>query len=127
MNNIKGKTALITGGTKGIGYGIAEMLLKKGVSVCITGRHAETVKEAAEELNKVSDAKAIGVAADVRSYADMENVISEMTSQLGKVDAVVANAGLGHFGSIEDLTPEQFTQTVDTNLTGVFNTIKPAL
>ena len=127
MNNIKGKTALITGGTKGIGYGIAEMLLKRGVSVCITGRHAETVKEAAEELNKVSDAKAIGVAADVRSYADMENVISEMTSQLGKVDAVVANAGLGHFGSIEDLTPEQFTQTVDTNLTGVFNTIKPAL
>ena len=127
MNNIKGKTALITGGTKGIGYGIAEMLLKKGVSVCITGRHSDTVKEAAEELNKVSDAKAIGVAADVRSYSDMENVINEMTSQLGKVDAVIANAGLGHFGSIEDLTHEQFTQTVDTNLTGVFNTIKPAL
>jgi len=127
MNNIKGKTALITGGTKGIGYGVAEILLKKGVSVCITGRHSETVKEAADKLNKVSDAKAIGVAADVRSYSDMENVISEMTSQLGKVDAVVANAGLGHFGSIEDLTPEQFTQTVDTNLTGVFNTIKPAL
>jgi len=127
MNKLNGKTALITGGTKGIGYGIAEMLLKKGVSVCITGRHSETVKEAADKLNKVSDAKAIGVAADVRSYSDMENVISEMTSQLGKVDAVVANAGLGHFGSIEDLTPEQFTQTVDTNLTGVFNTIKPAL
>jgi NADP-dependent 3-hydroxy acid dehydrogenase YdfG len=127
MNNIKGKTALITGGTKGIGYGIAEMLLKKGVSICITGRHSDTVKEAAEELNKVSDAKAIGVAADVRSYSDMENVINEMTNQLGKVDAVVANAGLGHFGSIEDLSHEQFTQTVDTNLTGVFNTIKPAL
>lgn len=127
MSKLQGKTALITGGTKGIGYGIAEMLLKKGVSVCITGRHNDTVKEAAEKLDKVSDAKAIGVAADVRSYSDMENVINEMTNQLGKVDAVVANAGLGHFGSIEDLTPEQFTQTVDTNLTGVFNTIKPAL
>jgi NADP-dependent 3-hydroxy acid dehydrogenase YdfG len=125
--NIKGKTALITGGTKGIGYGIAEMLLKKGVSVCITGRHEDTVKEAAEKLNQVSDAKAIGVAADVRSYSDMEKVIEEMNAQLGKVDAVVANAGLGHFGSIEELTHEQFTQTVDTNLTGVFNTIKPAI
>ncbi len=127
MNDIKGKTALITGGTKGIGYGVAEMLLQKGVSVCITGRHSETVKEAAEKLNKISDAKAIGVTADVRSYADMENVINEMVSQFGRVDAVVANAGLGHFGSIMDLTHEQFTQTVDTNLTGVFNTIKPAL
>ncbi|MCZ4409756.1 SDR family oxidoreductase [Cryomorphaceae bacterium 1068] len=127
MNDIKGKTALITGGTKGIGYGIAEMLLKKGVSVCITGRNTETVKEAAEKLNQVSDATAIGITADVRSYSDMENVIDHMVSQLGKVDAVIANAGLGHFGSIMDLTHEQFTQTVDTNLTGVFNTIKPAL
>lgn len=125
--NIKGKTALITGGTKGIGYGIAETLLKKGVSVCITGRHNDSVKEAAEKLDKVGEAKAIGVAADVRSYADMENVINEMTKEFGKVDAVVANAGLGHFGSIEELTHEQFTQTVDTNLTGVFNTIKPAI
>lgn len=127
MNKLKGKTALITGGTKGIGYGIAEMLLKKGVSVCITGRNTETVKEAAEKLNQVGDATAIGITADVRSYSDMENAIDQMVSQLGKVDAVIANAGLGHFGSIMDLTHEQFTQTVDTNLTGVFNTIKPAL
>jgi NAD(P)-dependent dehydrogenase (short-subunit alcohol dehydrogenase family) len=124
---MKGKTALITGGTKGIGYGIAEMLLKKGVSVCITGRNSDTVADAAEKLNKVSDSAAIGLTADVRSYSDMENVINEMVRQLGKVDAVIANAGLGHFGSIMDLTHEQFTQTVDTNLTGVFNTIKPAL
>jgi 3-oxoacyl-[acyl-carrier protein] reductase len=127
MIDINGKTALITGGTKGIGYGVAEILLKKGVSVCITGRNSESVAEAAEKLNQVSDAAAIGITADVRSYSDMEMVMIEMVSQLGKIDAVIANAGLGHFGSIEDITPEQFNQTIDTNLTGVFNTIKPAI
>ncbi|MEM9052299.1 MAG: SDR family oxidoreductase [Bacteroidota bacterium] len=125
--NIKGKTALITGGTKGIGYGIAEMLLNKGVSVCITGRNEETVRESASQLDQLGEAKAIGVAADVRSYEDMQNVISEMEAQLGQMDVVIANAGLGKFGSIEDMSHEDFTLTVDTNLTGVFNTVKPAI
>ena len=124
---LNGKVALITGGTKGIGYGIAEMLLKKGVSVCITGRHKKTVNEAVEKLNEVSGAKAIGVPADVRAMHEMENVVKETVKQLGKLDAVIANAGLGYFGSIEDLTPEQWNQTIDTNLTGVFNTIKSSL
>jgi NAD(P)-dependent dehydrogenase (short-subunit alcohol dehydrogenase family) len=127
MNKLQGKTALITGGTKGIGYGIAEMLLKKGISVCITGRNQKTVDEAVAKLIEVGDAKAIGVAADVRSYEAMQHVISEMETQLGQIDIVIANAGLGKFGSIEDMSHEDFTLTVDTNLTGVFNTIKPAI
>jgi len=127
MNTLQGKTALITGGTKGIGYGIAEMLLNKGVSVCITGRNEQTVKDATAKLNQLGEAKAIGVKADVCSYGDMQNVISEMEAQLGQIDVVIANAGLGKFGSIEDMSHEDFTLTVDTNLTGVFNTVKPAI
>ena len=127
MNNLQGKTALITGGTKGIGFGIAEMLLNSGISVCITGRDKQTVNDATAKLNQLGEARAIGVTADVRSYKDMQNVILEMESQLGKIDIVIANAGLGKFGSIEEMSHEDFCLIVDTNLTGVFNTVKPAI
>jgi hypothetical protein len=127
MNEITGKSALITGGTKGIGYGIAEMLLKKGVNVCITGRHKKTVNEALERLNAAAQGKAIGVPADVRAMHEMENAVKESVKEFGQLDAVIANAGLGYFGSIEELTPEQWNQTIDTNLTGVFNTIKSSI
>ncbi len=127
MTNIQGKIALITGGTKGIGYGIAEILMKKGVSVCVTGRKQESVDEAVKSLNETGGAKAIGVAADVRSMDDMEKAVSETVNQLGRLDVVIANAGLGYFGSIEDMSAEKWNQTIDTNLTGVFNTIKPSI
>ena len=105
METLQNKVALITGGTKGIGYGIAQSLLKQGIHVAITSRSLAAAKKAAELLNKDSNttAKAIGL------------------------DIVIANAGLGHFGSIEDLTKDQWNETIDTNLTGVFNSIKASV
>lgn len=129
METLKNKVALITGGTKGIGYGIAQSLIKQGVNVAITGRSLVSAQEAAKQLNQESktSAKAIGLEADVRNLESQEQAVQQVLKQFGKLDIVLANAGLGHFGSIEDLTKEQWNETIDTNLTGVFNSIKASL
>src|SRR5690606_39484035 len=123
------KVALITGGSKGIGYGVALSLLNEGVNVAITSRNEASAKKAAAELTKNSktSAKAIGVEADVRKYESQQNAVKQVLSEFGQLDIVVANAGLGHFASIEDLTPEQWQETIDTNLSGVFYTIKSSV
>ena len=129
MESLKNKIALITGGTKGIGYGIALSLLQEGINVAITGRSLLSASEAASSLNNNPNAKgkAIGIEADVRDFKSQENAVKEVLKQFGKIDVVIANAGLGHFANIENLTLEQWQETIDTNLTGAFYTIKASL
>lgn len=129
MNHLKNKSALITGGTKGIGFGIAEALLKNGVNVGITGRSQDSVNNAVTKLNAIGNdlSTAIGIVADVRSFDDQIKAVSKITESFGSVDIVIANAGLGHFGKVQDLTVEQWQETIDTNLTGVFYTLKASL
>lgn len=129
MNDLGKKSALITGGTKGIGYGIAEALLKEGVNVAITGRNLETAEEAAKMLNAHGNdrAQAIGLQADVRSFERQKKAVETAIKEFGGLDVVIANAGLGHFGSVEDLSIEQWQETIDTNLTGPFFTLKAGL
>lgn len=128
MKDLSGKVALITGGTKGIGFGIAQALVRKGVHVGITGRSEETVLKAADELNSEKNAgNAIGLQADVRSYEDQQKAVQNLIEKFGHIDFVIANAGLGHFASIEDLSVEQWQETIDTNLSGPFYTLKATL
>ena len=127
MESLQGKTALITGGSKGIGYGIAECLLREGMNVAITGRDEQTVSEAAEKLNAADSGKAIGIAADVRDFDAQVNAVTRLVKEWGSLDVLIANAGIGHFASIEDMTTSQWNDTVDINLTGVFNSIKASL
>ena len=129
MNSLKGKTALITGGSKGIGFGVALALITEGVNVVITGRNEETIQQVAQQLQEKGKdgAKAMGVAADVRSYQSQEQAVAATMEAFGGIDIVVANAGLGHFASIDELTIEQWNETIDTNLTGVFYTVKTTL
>jgi NAD(P)-dependent dehydrogenase (short-subunit alcohol dehydrogenase family) len=127
MENIKGKTALITGGSKGIGYGIAAELIKAGMDVAVTSRHQDAADQAAAQLNQIGPGRALGIAADVRDLVAQEQSVARLLEAWGRLDLLVANAGLGHFGSIETLTPEQWQETIDINLTGVFNSVKAAL
>ncbi|MBL7857747.1 MAG: SDR family oxidoreductase [Cyclobacteriaceae bacterium] len=127
MQSIKNKTALITGGSKGIGFGVAEALVNENVHVAITGRSQKSVDEAVTKLNKLGKGEAIGLAADVRKSNDQQRAVEAVIKKWGKLDLLVANAGLGHFGSIEKLTAEQWHETIDTNLTGVFHSIKASL
>ena len=129
MNNINGKVAFITGGTKGIGYGIAEALLAAGVHVFITGRQENSVQSALQTLNSSGNdfVRARGIAADVRSFESMQEAVQHTLQEFGSLDFLIANAGLGHFAPIDLLTIEQWNETIDTNLTGVFYTLKAAL
>ncbi|MFN8346287.1 MAG: SDR family oxidoreductase [Spirosomataceae bacterium] len=121
------KTALITGGTKGIGYGIAEVLISEGFRVAITGRNEETVNEAAAQLNQLKEGFALGLVADVRDFESQQKAVDRVTEQWGGLDILVANAGVGHFAPIDTLTAEQWQETMDINLTGVFYSVKAAL
>lgn len=129
MKSIKNKVALITGGTKGIGYGIAESLLDEGVDVAVTSRSESAAQQTANRLNANSktEAKAIGIQADVRDYKSQQKAVKTVLEKFQQLDVMIANAGLGHFASIEDLTVEQWQETIDTNLTGVFYSIKSSV
>ena len=120
-------TAFITGGSKGIGYGIAEALINHGVRVAITSRSQAAADEAAAKLNALQPDYALGFAADVRQLASQQAAVAETLRQWGRLDYVVANAGVGHFAPIQEMTPEQWQETIDTNLTGVFFTAKATL
>jgi len=129
MNNIKGKVALITGGSKGIGYGVAEALLNQGLKVAITSRSQDSVDKAAEDLaaRTNTDKHILGLEADVRHMEHQERAVEKTIEQFGQLDIVIANAGLGHFGSIENLTADQWQEVIDTNLTGAFYSIKASV
>jgi 3-oxoacyl-[acyl-carrier protein] reductase len=121
------KTALVTGGSKGIGYGIAEVLIKEGIRVAITSRSQESAEEAAASLNKIKDGFAFGIAADVRDLVSQQRAVDAIIQKWDRLDYVIANAGVGHFAPIQELTSEQWQETIDINLTGVFNSIKATL
>jgi len=118
------KTALITGGSKGIGYGVAEVLINQGIRVAVTSRSQESADQAAAALNKIKDGYALGIQADVRDLASQQKAVDTLIAAWGQLDYVIANAGVGHFAPIQELTPEQWQETVDINLTGVFYTTK---
>lgn len=126
MNQLKGKVALITGGTKGIGYGIAQALLAQGMRVAITGRTQERATTAAESLGRLGE-EVLALRSDVTTYSSQEEAVSTVIDQWGQLDVLIANAGVGHFASITDLSIDQWNETIDTNLTGVFYSVKASL
>lgn len=121
------KTAFITGGTKGIGLGIAESLLQEGYAVAFSGRDAATVKTVADSLHTRYPDRVLGLTADVRAMASMETAVKDILEKFGSIDILVANAGVGVFKNITELTAEEWNATIDTNLTGVFNSVKASL
>ncbi|GAA4325718.1 SDR family oxidoreductase [Flaviaesturariibacter amylovorans] len=119
MNN---KVAYITGGSKGIGLGIAQSLLDAGMKVAFTSRSQEAADEAARTLGNPE--RVLALQSDVSSLASEQAAIRAVTERFGSLDVLVANAGVGHFAPIDSLSEEQWHETIDTNLTGVFNSVK---
>ena len=119
------KVAVITGGSKGIGYSVAESLLKEGYCVAITSRNIESANKAAEKLVAFGDVLAIE--ADVKDYQSQQDAINLVIEKWGQIDVLIANAGVGNFASIEELSIDDWNETIDTNLTGVFYSIKASL
>jgi len=126
MNELTNKVAYITGGSKGIGYGIAKKLLDKGMRVAITSRSLSAAQKAATSLTN-DTTRVLALESNTSSFVSEQKAIDEVLRYFGQLDVVVANAGVGHLVSFDEITEEQWTETINTNLTGVFNTVKTAL
>ncbi|MFZ1530104.1 MAG: SDR family oxidoreductase [Ferruginibacter sp.] len=126
MNNLHNKTAYITGGSKGIGLGIAKCLLEKGMRVAITGRNLAVVEKAAASLTN-DPSKILALQSEVSNWDDEQKAVVATLKHFGQLDVLVANAGVGHFAPIDSLSPQQWKETIDTNLTGVFNSVKACI
>lgn len=116
----------ITGGSKGIGKGVAQFLLNKGYKVAVSSRKLDSAQAAIQELQGAEQDK-LPLQSDVRSKADEEAAVKSILEQWGRLDVLIANAGLGYFAPIEELTHEQWHQMIDTNVTGVFNSVKASV
>ena len=119
-NGIAGKTAIVTGGTRGIGYAIARMLLERGAQVAICARSQEGVDKAVASLQEQTGKAAMGWACDVASEEAIAAFYQKVDEALPKLDILINNAGIGIFKPVGDMTPAEWRATLDTNLTGVF-------
>ncbi len=125
METLKNKVVYITGGTKGIGYGVAQCLLKAEMRVAISGRNLETVQKAAIALG--NDSNTLAIASNVATLKDEQEALAKITAKWGQVDVVLANAGVGRFAPIDQLSENDWNAMINTNLTGAFNTLKSSI
>ena len=124
--NLKGKNALITGGGRGLGKAVAVALANEGVNVGITGRNEEHLKSTVAELEKLGVTAAYSVF-DVEEMAQVEQGVASIASQLGGIDILINNAGVGDFGSFEDMPVETWEKVMKVNLFGVYYVAKATL
>ena len=121
------RTAIITGGSKGIGRGVAETLAQAGWNVTITARNEQEVTAVADTLSATTPGQVLGLACDVRDDATQRAVVARTLGAFGRLDLLVANAGAGRFAPIDQLTEAMWNDVIDTNLTGVFHSVKASL
>jgi len=125
MNNLKNKVAYISGGSKGIGFGIASTLLKAGMKVAISSRLLENAQKAAKELGPEN--MVLAVVSDVSKLEDEQAAVKKILDKWGKLDVMVANAGVGHFAPIDQISDSLWHEMVNTNLNGVFHSLKASV
>ena len=127
MPSLNGKVAFVTGGSRGIGLAIARALVADGAKVAITGRSAAHLSEAHRSLEGAGPGAVETLQADVRSADEVQRAIDAAVSRFGGLDIVVNNAGVGIFTGVASMTPAQWSEVVDTNLTGVFLVCRAAI
>ena len=123
--DLKGKVAYITGGSKGIGLGIANALASEGMNVAISSRH---LNECSEAAGKISGPSAVlPLQSDVTRPGQEEAAVGKIVDRFGQLDVLVANAGIGLFAPVDQMTHEAWNATIATNLTGVFNSVRASV
>jgi NAD(P)-dependent dehydrogenase (short-subunit alcohol dehydrogenase family) len=124
VNPVNSQVVLITGGAHGIGAEVARRLHAKGAKLVLTDLDEAQLKVLSDELG---DDRVLTVAADVRKLEAMQAAAEQAVARFGGIDAVVANAGIGSYGSVLAVDPEAFKQVIDVNLVGVFHTVRATL
>jgi NAD(P)-dependent dehydrogenase (short-subunit alcohol dehydrogenase family) len=126
-SDLKDKIAVVTGGTRGIGYSIAAALLAEGAKVFICGRDGSYLKSALASLSRGASAHVDGLVADVRRHEDCRRLIARAAERFGGLDILVNNAGIGIMKPVDQLTPEEWDATIETNLSGTFYCCREAI
>lgn len=125
---LRGKVAVVTGSTRGIGLGIAAHLAQAGASIVVCGRTMESVEAVYEQLAAIPGVQVLGAACDVRSLQDVEGLAEQAVARFGQIDLWFNNAAIsGPFASTADVPPEAWREVVDTNLVGAFHGTRVAL
>ena len=120
MTSISDQVAIVTGGTKGIGRATAEQLLSLGARVVICARTEAGISRSVAEIERLFPGQVAGISCDVSQYEQVGRMVNFTVKRFGKINILINNAGLGHFASVSDMTPQQWREVIDTNLTGVF-------
>jgi NAD(P)-dependent dehydrogenase (short-subunit alcohol dehydrogenase family) len=123
INKLEGKTALITGGTEGIGLATAKLFVKEGAYVFITGRRRKELDEAVKAIGP----NATGVQGDVAKLTDLDRLYETVGKVKGRVDIIFANAGVGEFVPFGEVSEEHFDKLVNINVKGAFFTVQKGL
>ena len=128
-NSLEGKVAIVTGGSRGIGFAIASALVRKGIHVAISGIKKDHLEQAEAELTRIAAAgsRVLIFPADVRDHLAVQSIIDETARRQGGIDILVNNAGVGWFGSLESQGHDDWRRVMDTNVTGIFNCCKAAI
>jgi len=125
METLTGKSAIVTGGTRGIGRAIAEYLLREGVLVAICGRDPDGVARAVAEMRSLG--RITGHAADVSQVDQVRNFFRTVDAELGQLDILINNAGQGAFRKVAEMSVEEWHRNIDLNLNGAFYCAHEAL
>lgn len=127
MENLRGKVAVVTGASRGIGRGIALELAKCGASIVVS--YKNNLEEAYNTLNSIKELGATGIVVqgDVSVYSDAKKLIDTTTEAMGKIDILVNNAGISNIGLFMDMEEEQWNNIIDINFKGVINCTHSAL
>ena len=125
METLKNKVVYITGGTKGIGFGVAQSLLNAGMRVAISGRNLKTAERAALALGHKD--QVLALVSNVAKLNNEKKAVAKILSKWGQLDVVLANAGVGKFAPIDKLSEGDWNLLIDTNLTGAFFTLKASI
>jgi NAD(P)-dependent dehydrogenase (short-subunit alcohol dehydrogenase family) len=124
---LKDTVAVVTGGSRGIGFSIAQALLAEGAKVFICARDAKMMQAALENLRTTAPANVDGCVADVRNYEDCRKMVRMAAERFGGLDILVNNAGVGFFKPVDQISVEEWNNTIQTNLSGVFYCCREAI
>jgi 3-oxoacyl-[acyl-carrier protein] reductase len=120
METLRGKVALVTGGSRGIGLAIARGLAGDGVNVSVTGLSDAHLSAARLSIESAGPSSVETLRADVRRYDEIERAINATVGRFGGLDILINNAGIGIFADVADMTTGQWSDVIETNITGVF-------
>jgi NAD(P)-dependent dehydrogenase (short-subunit alcohol dehydrogenase family) len=127
MDSLRGKVAMVTGGSRGIGLAIARALVADGASVSVTGLNDASLSAARPHIESAGPGAVETLRADARRYDDVDRAIAATVGRFGGLDILVNNAGIGIFVDVASMTAAQWSEIIDTNLTGVFNACHAAI